>query len=255
MSKQFCWLAAILVLSATLGLGQDVTTTPPKPAPPVTLAPWVLHAKLMYGPTPEYPESVRENHVQGDAFVDVLVDKNGKVESAKSVECASCSFLLGTVAAAAVQKWEYQPTTLDGKPARVSSWVAFRFRLEGEPSIEVLTKSESSTPAVKPPGPPPPRVATPHMIRISSGVAEGNLISKVDPEYPQMAKVAHVQGDVVIQCIIDHQGEIAAAKAVSGHPLLVQAALDAVKQWKYRPYLLNGQPVEVETTVTVRFHM
>lgn len=254
MSRKFCLLAAILVLPAALAFSQDPTTTPAKPAPPVTLAPWVLHAKLTYGPAPEYPESARENHVEGDAFVDVVVDENGKVQSAKWVECMNCSSVLGIAAAAAVQKWEYQPTTLDGKPIRVSSWVAVRFRFDGEPSIEVLTKSESSTPAVKPPGP-PPRVATPRRIRISSGVAEGSLISKVDPEYPAMAKVAHVQGDVVIQCIINHRGEIAEARVLSGHPLFAQPALDAVKQWKYRPYLLNGEPVEVETTVTVRFHM
>lgn len=102
---------------------------------------------------------------------------------------------------------------------------------------------------------PPPKVATPQKVRISQGVAEGNLQHKVEPTYPQMAKIAHIQGDVVIQAVISKSGTIENLRVVQGHPMLMQAALDAVKQWKYRPYMLNGEPVEVETTITVRFHM
>lgn len=102
---------------------------------------------------------------------------------------------------------------------------------------------------------PPPKVAAPQKLRISSGVAEGNLVNKVEPQYPQMAKVAHVQGDVVLQALIAKNGAIENLRAVSGHPILIQAAMEAVKQWRYRPYLLNGEPVEVETTITVKFHM
>jgi periplasmic protein TonB len=102
---------------------------------------------------------------------------------------------------------------------------------------------------------PPPKLAAPQKLRISSGVAEGNLVNKVEPQYPQMAKIAHVQGDVVLQALISKNGAIENLRAVSGHPILINAAMDAVKQWKYKPYLLNGEPVEVETTITVRFHM
>src|SRR5215468_8077072 len=102
---------------------------------------------------------------------------------------------------------------------------------------------------------PPPKVATPQKLRISSGVADGLLINKVEPPYPQMAKIAHVQGDVVLQALISKSGAIENLRAVSGHPILIQAAMDAVRQWRYKPYLLNGEPVEVETTITVKFHM
>lgn len=102
---------------------------------------------------------------------------------------------------------------------------------------------------------PPPKVAAPQKLRVSSGVAEGLLINKVEPPYPQMAKIAHVQGDVVLQALISKNGTIENLRAVSGHPILLQAAMDAVKQWRYRPYMLNGEAVEVETTITVRFHM
>ncbi len=102
---------------------------------------------------------------------------------------------------------------------------------------------------------PPPKVATPQKIRISSGVAVGNKLSGADPAYPPMAKIAHLQGDVVLQATISKTGAIENLHALSGHPILVQAAIEAVKEWKYKPYYLNGDPVEVETTITVRFHM
>jgi periplasmic protein TonB len=102
---------------------------------------------------------------------------------------------------------------------------------------------------------PPPKQAVPQKLRISSGVAEGNLVNRVEPTYPAMAKIAHVQGDVVLQALISKGGGIENLRAVSGHPILIQAAMDAVRQWRYKPYLLNGEPVEVETTITVRFHM
>jgi TonB family protein len=236
--------ALILFLCPALAPSQEKN-----PAPPVSLAPWVLHAKLTNETAPEYPAFALENHIQGEVFVDVVVDENGKVQTAKPVDCLNCSSILADAAVEAVKKWEYQPTVVDGKPALVSSWVAFRFRLDG-PSVEILSKSESSTPAAE-----PAKITGPRKLRISSGVAEANLIHKVDPQYPLMAQQAHIQGDVVMQCIIDKEGNVANLRAMSGHPVLIQAAIDAVKQWKYKGYRLNGEPVEVETTVTVKFHM
>jgi periplasmic protein TonB len=93
----------------------------------------------------------------------------------------------------------------------------------------------------------------PQRIRISQGVTNGLLLNKVEPPYPPIARAARIQGDVVLKAIIDKEGNIQDLQLVSGHPMLVPAAIDAVKQWHYRPYLLNGQPVEVETTITVIF--
>ncbi|MGC1448984.1 MAG: energy transducer TonB [Candidatus Sulfotelmatobacter sp.] len=95
--------------------------------------------------------------------------------------------------------------------------------------------------------------ATPQRIRISGGVTKGLLIHRVEPTYPPLARAARVQGDVVLNAIIDGNGQIQNLQLVSGHPMLVPAALAAVRQWHYKPYLLNGQPVEVETTITVIF--
>jgi len=93
----------------------------------------------------------------------------------------------------------------------------------------------------------------PQRVRISQGVTNGLLVHKVEPPYPVLAKSARIQGDVVLKAIIDREGNIQDLQLMSGHPMLAPAAIEAVKQWRYRPYLLNGQPVEVETTITVIF--
>jgi periplasmic protein TonB len=93
----------------------------------------------------------------------------------------------------------------------------------------------------------------PQRVRISQGVTAGLLLHKIEPQYPLLAKSARVQGNVILKAVIDKEGIIQDLQLVSGHPMLVPAAIAAVKQWRYKPYLLNSQPVEVETTITVIF--
>jgi periplasmic protein TonB len=98
-----------------------------------------------------------------------------------------------------------------------------------------------------------PKVATPQRVRVSQGVTEGLLMKKVQPQYPPLARQARIQGAVVLQASIGKDGAVQNLRAVSGHPMLTPAAIEAVKQWKYRPYFLNGEAVEVDTTITVNF--
>lgn len=98
-----------------------------------------------------------------------------------------------------------------------------------------------------------PKIATPQRVRVSSGVSQGLLIRKVAPNYPPLARQARIQGSVVLQAQISKEGTIQNLQLISGHPMLAPAAIEAVKQWRYRPYLLNGEPVEVETTIQVNF--
>ncbi len=100
-----------------------------------------------------------------------------------------------------------------------------------------------------------PKIATPARVRVSQGVTEGLLAKQVKPMYPPLAKQARIQGHVILQAIINKQGAVENLRLVSGHPMLAPAAIEAVKQWKYRPYLLNNEPVEVETTVDVIFSL
>lgn len=98
-----------------------------------------------------------------------------------------------------------------------------------------------------------PKVATPQRVRVSSGVQQGLLVRRVQPTYPPLARQARIQGTVLLQAQISKDGTIENLTLLSGHPMLAPAAIEAVKQWKYRPYLLNGEPVEVETQIQVNF--
>jgi periplasmic protein TonB len=100
---------------------------------------------------------------------------------------------------------------------------------------------------------PPPAPKTPTRIKLGGSVQEAKIISRPAPSYPALAKQARIQGAVVLHAIIDKDGNVTQLEVVSGHPLLVQAALQAVKQWRYQPTQLNGEPVEVDTTITVNF--
>jgi periplasmic protein TonB len=99
----------------------------------------------------------------------------------------------------------------------------------------------------------PARPVPPVKKVIVSRMMEGNLIYQVQPVYPPLARSARVQGTVTLRAVISRNGTIQNLQVLSGHPLLVRAAKDAVQQWRYRPYILNGEPMEVETQVTVNF--
>jgi len=105
----------------------------------------------------------------------------------------------------------------------------------------------SSTPTVA------PKIAAPQRVRVSSGVVQGLLVRRVNPVYPPLARQARIQGTVILQAQISKEGNIENLQLISGHPMLAPAAIEAVKQWKYRPYLLNGDPCEVDTQVMVNF--
>ena len=111
----------------------------------------------------------------------------------------------------------------------------------------VITEIARAVPptVVKPPAP--------QKLRVSSGVAAGMLVYQLKPAYPRLAMQARIQGTVVLQAVIGKDGTVRDLHVVSGHPLLVPAAIEAVRQWRYRPYLLNNEPVEVDTQINVNF--
>jgi protein TonB len=108
------------------------------------------------------------------------------------------------------------------------------------------TGTRPIVPAAPRPAAPPVQVS--HM-------SEGDLVRKILPTYPPLARAARLQGQVVLQAVISKQGAIENLRVLSGHPMLVPAAIEAVRQWRYRPYVLNSEPVEVETQITVKFSL
>lgn len=263
------FLVWILVSCLSLTFGQ--TSTAPS-STPLPLKPWVLHSRIVHEVLPAYPAVAGEKPAQEDVFLSVVVDENGQVKmtdvirsSNTGTECSTCFSSAEQASMEAVRKWAYQPFMAQGKPLVVSSWVAFRFHSGPKPSVEILTRSEESTPNVviggiirQPQASVPtgsPTSADSKKVMVPLELMENHLIHHVEPVYPPMAKIAHIQGDVVLKCIIDEQGNVVDVKAVSGHPILIQSAIDAVKKWKYSPFLMNGSEVSVESTVTVSFHL
>jgi protein TonB len=102
--------------------------------------------------------------------------------------------------------------------------------------------------------PPPPKPAA-SRIRQGGSVQAALLINRVQPVYPPLARQTRIAGTVRLHAIISKQGSVESLEVLSGHPLLVRAAMDAVQQWKYKPTLLNGEPVEVDTTIDVIFSL
>ena len=92
----------------------------------------------------------------------------------------------------------------------------------------------------------------PKRVRVSS-LSEARLVNRVEPIYPKMAIIAGIRGEVKLHAVIARDGSIQSLNVTSGHPVLAAAALDAVRQWRYQPYILNGDPVEVDTLITVNF--
>jgi protein TonB len=102
---------------------------------------------------------------------------------------------------------------------------------------------------------PPPQPAAKRIVRVGSSLKAPRQVYSIQPEYPPLARQAHVWGTVVVNAVIDEHGNVVQARALSGHPLLISAALKAVLQWKYEPTLLSGTPVAVEMEVTVHFNL
>jgi protein TonB len=112
----------------------------------------------------------------------------------------------------------------------------------------IISSSASSTAFI-------PKLEPVKRIRISQGVTQGMVIRKIEPTYPKLALSARVTGVVLVKAVIGRDGTISELQVVKGHPILVPAAIEAVRPWRYRPYLLNGAPVEVETYITVTFQI
>jgi TonB family protein len=211
---------------------------------------------------PIYPPLARQARIQGTVVLDVIINKAGEVTK---LQLVSGHPMLAPAAVDAVKQWRYRPYEKDGEPVNIETTVQVNFKLADSPPVQGVV---GDAPGGLPPGAigsisrdsDPVNVcedsgdnSIPRRVRVSQGVMQGLLISKQPPVYPEDARAAHIQGTVLMAMEISRQGSVCSIVLISGHPLLAAAAIDAVKQWKYRPYLLNDQPVEVETQAQVNF--
>ncbi len=171
-----------------------------------------------------YPLEARQQGIQGAVLLKVLVSETGDVDS---VEVVSGDPALTQAALDAVKQWKFKPFIKNGKPVKASAKIPVNFAL-----------------------PPPGGVVVPiQMGRVSQGM----LVHRVEPEYPAIAKMNHIQGSVVLQALISKEGRVTNLTPISGPSVLFPASIAAVQQWRYKPYIFNGEPVEVKTTITVNF--
>lgn len=207
---------------------------------------------------PTYPESVKGANVAGNIIVHFNIQKDGSTGQVQAFYADAATRKFALIAHPEVQKavvdaikqWKYRPYLINGEPTEVATMAILRFDFCKQDSSCQSEPAELKVVAVRGPGTP---IAG--NVLLSNEEVRAKIVKQVPPRYPQMAKVAHVSGDVVLHILIDKQGHVAQMKVKSGDPLLIQAAMDAVKQWEYQPFEVGGQIVQVESDVTVRFHM
>jgi TonB family protein len=228
---------------------------------------------------PEYPDAVKSREIAGQIVIAFTIGKDGSVSDVRQQDsgffgCRSRNGydpVLQQAAIAAVKQWTFRPFLLHqqpgdtGEPVEVGTAVALPFDFRkptgaaapGAPAdLASCNPREGDTAAtefIQPKVDPSRPVFGAPVIEASR--AEEMLVHKVEATYPQMARIAHIQGNVILHVLIDKQGHVSKMKAMQGHPLFIQPARDAVKQWEYQPFLLNGEPAEVETAVEVKFRM
>lgn len=204
----------------------------------------------------DYPIQASMKGIQGEVILAVWISETGDVERA---EFASGDQIFADSAITAVKKWKFKPYFKNGKAIKVSTKVPFDFAFANKtkgyplpPNQSASQPTTSTDPAAQPAAPANP-TELPKRVRVSQGVSQGLLLHKFQPVYPEMARRNHIQGTVLMKAVIDKDGYISELTALSGPRELIEAAMGAVKQWRYRPYLLQGQPVQVETQIVVNF--
>jgi TonB family protein len=198
---------------------------------------------------PVYPALAIQKKVQGPVVLDARISAAGEVQD---VIVIGGPPMLTAAAIEAVKQWKYRPYVTNGNAIAVIGMVRLHFALTENDTSGVITEP-ALLDTIRPTSLEGRPTAVPQRVRVSSGVSQGMLLSKVAPEYPQEAREQHVQGTVILQVRIDKEGNVLDVELISGNPMLVPAAIEAVRQWKYRPYVLNGQAVEVDTQVQVNF--
>ncbi|MGB7295851.1 MAG: TonB family protein [Candidatus Aminicenantales bacterium] len=184
--------------------------------------------KLVKKISPVYPEAARKAGVEGVVILEARTDVDGRVKGVRVLRSVP---LLDPAAIDAVRQWAYEPLIIDGQPKEAIFTTTVRFALNGKEKK-------------KPEG------------EISTGeVLIPRLIKKVDPVYPEAARKAGIQGLVLLEATTDEKGNIAAVRVLKSIPELDGAAIDALKQWKYDPVIVEGKPKGVVFTVTIQFRL
>src|ERR1700689_5068041 len=188
--------------------------------PTVRVVDNVMSGRLMKRVPPVYPPLARQARIQGTVILKVQITKSGDVAN---IQLVSGHPMLAPAAIEAVKQWKYDPYVLNGESVEVETDVAVNFTLAGRAPAPGVTGNISAGPAggvvTNNPGD-QTSAAVPQRVRVSAGVTQGLLVSKVNPLYPPDARDQRIQGVVVLQATIDKEGNVASLQLISGHPLL-----------------------------------
>jgi TonB family protein len=278
-------LSAILLLLMGLATAQD--KTPHKMIQ--NIAPEEMWSRVKQCLFPAYPELASNSHIGGTVDIGLGISPKGDVDNPRVL---SGHPVLIPSAVDAIRRWKFQPNVVEGEATWSRVRALARFNADGTTTVELapailadnfgdpgtprsaalavprpetapacpVNASVDMNPVAAPlrPADNPQNVtneAGTKQVRISPQVSQGLLLYKVQPIYPHDAMRNHIQGAVVLHAIIDKNGRISNLKALSGPKELTAAAISAVEQWRYRPYSLEGGPIEVQTEITVNFQL
>ena len=210
-----------------------------------------------------FPLAAIEQGIQGRVWLMLSINESGDVEQ---VDVVSGEPILAKPAVDAAKKWKFKPFIKSGKAVKVKTKVPLDFTfsdklMEKGVSADLSTTSPAKNTSRDSGVPAPVNAdnqqpsAVPDRVRVSQGVTQGMLVYQVAPVYPSDARHNRIQGTVLLKAVIGKDGNIMDLQVVSGPKELLRAAIGAVQQWRYRPYLLMGKPVEVDTQIQVNFQL
>ena len=184
-----------------------------------------------------YPNEAVAQNLQGQVVVRVTVSETGDVENPEIISGIPV-FVKPAIEAA--KQWKFKPFIQHGKPVKIATRIPFDFAFAE--NVKDVPPTTTDTDGTK-------------RAQVPEGVLKGMLIHRVQPDYPDIAASHRVEGTVVLHAIIGKDGTIKNLKLVSGSDMLARSAIGAVEQWVYKPYLLMGEPVEVESQIVVNFQL
>ena len=242
----------LIIVGATGVIAQDSL--------PKVIKGGILNGKAVSLPKPEYPEAAKAAKVEGKVVVDVVIGEDGTVESAVAAvqpekfakpggapnefeEIQPTDPMLREAAEKAALQAKFSPTTLSGQPVKIRGKLVYNFSLKEQRFTVIGNSREFGNVSGS------PRKSN----QVSGGVLNGRALSLPPPEYPAAARAVNASGAVSVQVLIDENGAIIAAHAVSGHPLLRAASVLAARQATFAPTLLEGQPIKVSGLLVYNF--
>jgi TonB family protein len=250
-------MRALAVGTLLLVIESAATLAQVPPASPILNQPAPAYAaagRLIKKVDPIYPATAANAHLQGDVIVELTIGKDGVPKDVK-VACGPDVF--GIYAIDAVSQWRWEPYRIDGVAVDMESRVGVHFQLPGQSNLAPtncpLSGVATPTPSIAAAG--PPRLPPPPegVLRVSAKVMSANLVSRVEPGYPSDSVALDARGAVLLLATITRTGDVTDAQFVSGPLRFRDSAIAAVKQWKYKPYLVDDQPVEAQTAITLNF--